>query len=299
MKPHVSRSLSSLSAWVFGLATSVLLISIWGRAVVVDADELSSNLRPISQSEEVSGRFTDWMAQQLVESGIPEEQAESAAEVSVTLPTVENAIGNLVEDVVLAAASPDPGPRAVDVSGALAPAVPDVTRAVVAAGVPVTEEQVGAVVSGLDPLVIRQPGEPPVIGQASPVAGKLAVATVVALAAQVVFGSIYVLLGENRLNAAKTLFTRFALGGISFAVLLKLGSWVADPEGGRAPVSQSISLVADSKWALPAVLGVGAGVAAVFFWMARISSTRAGTKPAAIQAEATPSRVSAAKRRAG
>ncbi|REK12612.1 MAG: hypothetical protein DWQ40_11030, partial [Actinobacteria bacterium] len=75
---------------MFGLATSVLLISIWGRAVVVDADELSSNLRPISQSEEVSGRFTDWMAQQLVESGIPEEQAESAAEVSVTLPTVEN-----------------------------------------------------------------------------------------------------------------------------------------------------------------------------------------------------------------
>lgn len=298
MRPRTTRTLSSLSAWVFGLATSVLLLSVWGRAVVVDTDALTTNLRPMSQSEEVSGRFTDWMTQQLVESGIPEAQAETASETAVATPAVESALGNLVEQVVIAAAAPGTDGSVVDVAGVLTPTIPAVTGAVVAAGVPATETQVAAVITGLDPLVIRQAGEPPIVGQESPIAGRLALATVLAVVAMIVFGALYVLVSANRVNAARTLSMRFGLGGISFAVLLKLGSWILDPEGGRAPVSASIALIADSKWALPAIIGAGAGLAGIFFWLAKLTSrpaARAQVRPAA----ASPTTSGAARRRAG
>jgi hypothetical protein len=81
-----------------------------------------------------------------------------------------------------------------------------------------------------------------------------------------VLGHGVVYLSEDRLSAVRSLLTRVALGGLSFAIFLKLGSWVLDPSGGRAPVQASISAVAGSKWAVPLALAlVAAAIAGVVY----------------------------------
>lgn len=279
MNPGLTRFLSSLSAWVFGLATTVLLLSFWGRAVVVDTDELADNVAPLSESEEVTGRFSDWMTTQLVDSGVPHYEAGEAATLSLFTPEMKQALASLVLEVVDAAAEPDPGGTAVDMASIFAPTVPAVTASLASQGIPAPEAQVGAVVAGLDPLVIREPGVEPIVGPASPVARRLGIASVLAAVALVVFGAIYVLVAGNRMRAMRTLSTRFAVGALTFALLLKLGSWVLDPGGGRAPVSESVSELANSKWLIPAFIGVAASLAALFFWVIRSAKPVAANPP--------------------
>lgn len=279
MNPGLTRFLSSLAAWVFGLATTVLLLSFWGRAVVVDTDELADSVAPISESEEVTGRFSDWMTTQMVDSGVPEEMAGEAATLSLFTPEVKQALASLVGEVVIAAAEPAPEGTAVDMAEIFAPTVPAVAASLASQGIPAPEAQVAAIVDGLDPLVIREPGEEPIVGPASPVARRLGIASVLALVAMVVFGAMYVLVADNRVKAMRTLSTRFAVGALTFALLLKLGSWILDPGGGRAPVSESISELADSKWLIPAFIGVAASIAALFFWLIRSTKPVAANPP--------------------
>ena len=269
MSHKTNRILTSLAAWVFGLATSILFISLWGRAVVIDTDELGDSLRPMSQSEQVAGAFSEWMTTELVESGVPVETAEEATDAALVGEGVSVALEDLVVEVVDAAASDNAAGAVVDVASTLQPAVPSVTAALVGSGMNITESQVSSVIAGLDPLVIRRPGEPPVIGTSSSLATRLGTAAILAVLFQVIFGSVYVLTASDRLKRARTLLSRFALTGLSFAVLLKLGSWMLDPEGGRAPVSESLSLLANSKWALPAVIGAVGAVAAFMVWLVR------------------------------
>lgn len=279
MKPGPARFLSSLSAWVFGLATTVLLLSLWGRAVVVDTDELADSVAPLSESEEVTGRFSDWMTDQLIESGVSEPQAGDAASLALFSPEVKQALDSVVGEVVIAAAEPDPEGTVVDMATIFSPTVPAVTASLASQGIPAPEAQVAAIVAGLDPLVIREAGEEPIVGPASPVAMRLGIASVLAVAAQAVFGATYVLVADNRVTAMRTLSTRFAVGALTFALLLKLGSWVLDPGGGRAPVSESLSELADSKWLIPAFIGLAASIGALFFWLIRSAKPVAANPP--------------------
>lgn len=261
------------------MATTVLLLSFWGRAVVVDTDGLADLLAPLSESEEVTGRFSDWMTDQLVESGVSQPQAGDAAALALFTPEVKQALDSLVGEVVIAAAEPAPEGTAVDMATIFAPTVPAVTASLASQGIPAPEAQVAAIVDGLDPLVIRAAGDEPIVGPASPVARRLGIASVLAVAAQVVFGAMYVLVADNRVRAMRTLSTRFAVGALTFALLLKLGSWVLDPGGGRAPVSESLSELADSKWLIPAFIGLAASIGALFFWLIRSAKPVAANLP--------------------
>jgi hypothetical protein len=273
------RFTSSLSAWAFGLATTVLLLSLWGRAVVVDTAGLSDNLRPLSESDEVTGRFSDWMTNQLIDSGVPQPQAGEATQLALSTPEVKLALATLVGEVVDAASAQDEA--AVDMASILSPAVPAVSSSLASQGVPTTEAQVGSIVAGLDPLVIREQGEEPFVGPVSPVASRLGAASLLAIVGQVIVGAIYVIAAGSRVSAMKTLLTRFAVGGLTFALLLKAGSWALDPGGGRAPVSESLSLLADSKWLVPGSIGVAAAIGALFFWLIRATGGRT-SRPAAV-----------------
>jgi hypothetical protein len=97
-------------------------------------------------------------------------------------------------------------------------------------------------------------------------------------------GSAYVAMSKDRTRAVRSLLTRFALGALSFAVLLRIGSWLVDPEGGRAPFRESFALLADSKWGVPLNFGLVASGAAVLAWMWRrrvrpMAGSRPGHEP--------------------
>lgn len=272
----MKRVMEGASGWLFGLAVTLLLISIWGRAIVIDTDALAENLSPLSQSVAVVDQFADWLGSELTGAGVDAALAEEAVKSTLAGSVVDDALDDLVLEVVFSAATADPGGASVDVASILAPAVPEIAVSLTSAGVPVTEGQVEEVVEGLDPLVIIEPGQAPPVGPESPIATRLGTATVLALVVMVVAGSISITAASDRIGAARKLLIRVALSGLTFGLLLKLGSWILDPGRGRAPVSQALSGLAEAKWLVPvSVAGLAAALAGLT-WL-----IRRGVKPEA------------------
>lgn len=251
------------AAWLFGLSTTIFMIAVWGRAVVVDVDDLEAAASPLSDSERVVELFSGWLDNELVEAGVDAMTADLVVEDLIARSALGEAFGEFVGEFVGAAADPTPGGGAVDVAGILEPSVPEIGASLAAADVPVTESQVADVVSGLDPLVVREPGSRPYIGPDSSAAGRLGTAAVLSLLVMGITGWIAAAASEDRLAAVRALLNRVALGALTFSILLKAGSWVLDPEGGRAPLAESVSIVADSKWLVPLTVALGAATAAL------------------------------------
>jgi hypothetical protein len=266
-----------VAGWVFGLAATVLLGGIWGRAVVVDTGELADSLSPLAASELVAGRISAWLETELTTAGLGEAEAAAVAGRVLAHPGVGPVVEQLVAEGVEAAATGDPDGRSVDVAGILTPASGQITSGLNEAGVPVTAEQVVTALSRLDPVIIRDPADRPLIGAASPLATSLGTAAILGAVLMVLSGSAYIVMSRDRVRALRSLVTRFALGALSFAVILRIGSWLVDPEGGRAPFRESVALLANSKWMVPMTIGLVAAGAAFALRVARRAVRPAAT----------------------
>jgi hypothetical protein len=252
-----------VAGWVFGLASTVLLVGIWGRAVVVDTSELAHTLSPLAAGDMVSDRLTTWLEAELVEAGVEGVGASVAADQVLAHPSVGPVLEQLVAEGVEAAASADPTGASVDVAAILLPASGQITTGLNEAGVPVSTEQVEAALTQLDPLVVRDASDRPFVGASSPLAANLGTAAMLGALLMLLSGTAYVAMSRDRMRGFRALLTRFALGALSFAVLLRLGSWLVDPEGGRAPFRESFALLANSKWLVPLTIGLVAMAAAI------------------------------------
>jgi hypothetical protein len=259
----------SSAAWFFGLASTVLLVALWGRAVVVDTGQLAESLAPLAGTEAVVGRFSTWLVDELIQAGLDPITAEGAADNVLDDPAVSQALAGLLGEIVQAAASPNPGGSTVDARSAISPAVPDIAIRLQELGVPVSEQQLAAAVTDLDPIVVLRPTTAPYVGPASETASKLGVAVVLALTVMVITTWVYVAASDDPRKAFRSLLTRFSLGALSFAIFLRIGGWVLDPGGGRAPVAEALGLLAVSKWLLPLGMGLAAAWGAVGFWLFR------------------------------
>ena len=126
-------------------------------------------------------------------------------------------------------------------------------------------ERVEAALAQLDPLVIRDPADQPFVGASSPLAANLGTAAMLGAVLMLFAGAAYIVMSMDRMRAFRALLTRFALGALTFAVLLRIGSWLVDPEGGRAPFRESFALLANSKWMVPLTIGLVTMAAAIVF----------------------------------
>ena len=266
----------SALGWAFGMSVSILFLSLWGRAVVVDTDTLAESLSPLAGSSVVVDYVGDWMADELVDSGADPQLVDPAVDYFFGTSSTARTLDQFAEEVVYAAASSDPAGATIDMRALVYPAVPDVTMGLNGLGYPVTEAGVSDVVAQLDPLVIRQPGSEALVGPSSPTATRLGTAAFIAFIAILAFGTAFVSLSEDRVTAIRSLLTRVAVGGLSFAVFLRVGSWVLDPAGGRAPVPETLSGLAGSKWAVPLQVAAVAGTIAGMIYLARMGLKRAG-----------------------
>jgi len=258
-----------VAAWVFGLAATVLLVGIWGRAVVVDTNELAETLSPLAASDTVAEGISNWLESELVGIGLDGPGASVAADEILAHPAVGPVLEQLVARGVEAAASADPTGATVDVAAILLPASGQITAGLNEAGVPVQTSQVEAALAGLDPLVIRDAADRPFIGASSPLASNLGIAAMLGAGLMVVSGVAYVVMSHDRMRSLRGLLTRFALGALSFAVMLRIGAWLVDPAGGRAPFRESFALLADSKWMVPLTFGLVSLGAAAVAWLLR------------------------------
>ena len=267
------------AGWVFGLALSVLLISVWGRAVVSDSEALGEALSPLAGSSAIAGQFADWMGEEMSTSGVTETEADQLVMAMLDDSVVDDALDRLVAAVVEAAATPGVAGASVDVAEAVSPAIPEVTAQLASSGVHVSENDVRRSLDRLGPLVIREPGVAPAIGPESPVAARLGAASVLALIVMSLAAWAYARSKGDRIAAVRSLLTRIALSALSFGLMLRLGSWVLDPSGGRAPVTEAIAGVAGAKWTTPVVIGLVAAAAASGIWLARRRVRRVAVSP--------------------
>lgn len=270
---------NSSAAWAFGFSVTILFIALWGRAVVVDTETLGESLKPLSGSVFVMDVFEDWMADELGDAGYAPEIAEPAVDLLFESSATAGALDDFVGEVVDAAASPDPAGSSVDMASLLGPAVQEVTQGLNDLGIPADQSEVATTVAALDPLVIREPGSSTLVGPESPAAARLGTAAVFAILGMVAFGYLAVVSSYDRIAAVRGLFTRVAVGGFGFALLLLIGSWITDPDGGRAPLAETASAVAGSKWMVPFQIGAVAAAVALSIYLIRRGLTRGAASP--------------------
>jgi hypothetical protein len=258
--------------WAFGMSVTILLFSLWGRAVVIDTDTLAESLSPLAGTSIVSDMLGEWMADEMVEAGADPDLVEPTIDYYFQSSGVGDALDQLVVEMVYAAGSTGPEAATIDMAALVRPSVPELALGLSQMGYEMSQEEVAAIVAQFDPLVIRQPGADPIIGPSSPTASRLGTAALLALIAMIAFGAGFAFMSEDRIWAVKSLLTRVAVGGLSFAVFLRVGSWVLDPAGGRAPVQRTISELARSKWLVPLEVALVAAVAAggIYFWRRRV-----------------------------
>lgn len=274
----------SVVGWAFGFCLTVLLIALWGRSVVADADTLAESMTPLSGSAVVGEAFAGWMAEELVDSGYLRDVVDPAVDSVMASSATSSAMDSFVVEVVRAASSSDPEGSAVDVATLMKPTIPEVTEGLAGLGLPATESDVADVVAALDPMVIRGPGTTPLVGPESTTATRLGLAALLAATGMITFGYATVMSSEDRVAALRGLFSRVAVGGLGFAILLLVGSWITDPHGGRAPIRETISAITSSKWLVPLQVGLVAALAAgsIYFgrrWLRRVEASRSPVEP--------------------
>lgn len=239
--------------WVYGISITIFLVSIWGRAVVVDAGLLSDAASRMADSEFVAGRVAGWFDGALADAGLGGASEPISAAV-VALPEVRSATADLAGEMVEAAAEPSTGPVTVDIAAIYAPVVPAVASALGSAGIPIGEDQVAAVVNRLEPLVLSGSSGSALVGPRSGAARSLTVATLLALGVMILSGGMAVGLARHRRVMLKILLNRVAVSAFTYAVFLRLSAWVLDPGGGRATVGGAVSRVVGSKLWIPLVV---------------------------------------------
>lgn len=251
--------------WLYGISITIFLFSIWGRAIAADTDLLSDAAGQAADSEMVSSQVEAWFEGAFAGAGLGQ-RSGSLSEVIVALPEVRSATAEVVGELVRAAAESSNGPVIVDVAIAYRPAVPAVASALASAGVPVGEEQVGAVVSELEPIVFENEAERPPIGPRSDTARSLTLATLVALGAMVATGGAAVMASSDSRYMFRSLLNRLAVSGFTYFVFFQISAWVLDPRGGRATVRGGIAEVVGAKLWIPLLIAV---IAAIAGWMVR------------------------------
>jgi hypothetical protein len=271
------------------MAVSILFLALWGRAVVADTETLSDSLSPLARSGVVTDFVADWMAEELTESGADPATVRPTVDFFFESSSVGATVDQLVGEVVYAAATSSPEGSRIDMAALIGPTVPELTMGLAGMGYPVAESEVADVVADLDPLIIRQPGSDAMVGPNSPTAARLGTAALLATLAIIVFGFGVVALSEDRVGAVRGLATRVAIGGLGFAVFLRLGAWVLDPSGGRAPVRATLSELASSKWMVPLEVAVVAAAIAATIYVGRRWLRRRGGFPSE-DGSATPLR---------
>lgn len=273
------KPLAGAVGWAFGLCVTILFVSLWGRAVVIDTDSLAESVSPLARSELVAGTLTEWLIEQLAEAGLDPALSDPVTGYVEESPVVASALESVVTDIVYAAASQDPDAASVDVGASLAPVVPKIAADLGAQGVPVSESAMDRLIANLDPLNVRDAQAAPVVGAGSPTASRLGVAALLAALGITVLGWAQIALEDDPAKTLRALLTKIALSGLSFAVFLRVGSWALDPSGGRAPVRESLSNLARSQWMVPLEVALYAGLAAmVIFVLRRIFKRGAGTQ---------------------
>lgn len=245
--------------WLFGLSASILLGSLWGSAVTGSRGTVAQVMRDVATEQVVQERIAGWIAEGLDSVGVINSLDTATVDRLLAMPETGQVVDNLTDQIVEAMFAPVGATARVDPASALLPVVPQIVPVLAEAGLPADERSVTALVSRIEPIPLNGGGEVAVTSAATRVSAALSLAALVAGLAALLFGGGAVLISPDRRAAIRNLGYRLMLTSLSLAVMLRLGSWIADPAGGASPWRTGLSTILGSFTYVP-LLAAAAGL---------------------------------------
>ncbi len=264
---RVRSATLAMSLWLFGIFTTLVLVGVWGRAVTSDRVTLTDSTELLLASDLVSDRFEAWLTDGVAASlsVAPAELAPAVAMVTDS-PEMDAAVRLAADEAVTSALSPPGTAPTVDLHPAAVALVPAVSRALATAGIDVAPEVVQSMMGDTDLELSAAPGSW-ASGAALRATAALTSVLVLGLVGMTATGGLAVWSSEDRVSRVRSLAWRLALSSITFALMLRLGSWAVDPTGGRSPAAGAASVLLGSNGHTPLLMGAGAtGVALAARW---------------------------------
>lgn len=260
--PSRTRAISlAVVLWAFGLATTTLLVGVWGRSVANDTSTLTASALAALDPDTVAAQVSEWVASEA--AGIPGVESTIT---EIVIQGVTNsaaarvAIESIVTDVIDAAAAPSGSSAVIDVAAAIEPLRPTVIESMQAAGFEASPAEVDGFLRRIEGLVLTSARQSASSGAISSARSTLTTVMVVGAAGLVMFGAAAVRLSEDRSRMLRSLANRLILSTLTFALFLRIGAWAVDPGGGRSPLRESGAVLLSSNVAV--LLGIAsAGVA--------------------------------------
>jgi hypothetical protein len=268
----------SVALWTFGLATSLFLLGMWGRTVVVDSHTLESSARTIIDADLAAGRINTWFEEGLASAAdLDSDTARSVVSSIESRPEYRQAVDVIVGAFVDTLFATDGDNGRVDLDAALSPLVPIVASELAQRDVPV---EVDRIEDALDDAGIIELDS----GEAASIAAVVTDArifltevVVVSLLAMFITALIAVSLATERLVMVRQLSTRVMVAAVSYAMILRIAGWALDPRRGRSPIVGGTAMIFSSNSQVFLFFaGIAAGIAALGYWLA------ARNRPAAV-----------------
>ncbi len=268
--------------WAFGLATTTLLVGVWGRSVTGATATLSESALAALDPDIVADQIAGWLASEASSlPGVPEPTVEAVVRSVADSPQARVAIESVVTDVVAAAAAPAGSETVIDVAAAIEPLRPVLIAALEQAGVEASAAEVDGFLRQIGQLVLSSVEHNAPAGSIATARSTLTTVMLVGAAGLAVFGVAALRLSDDRSRMMRSLANRLIVSSLTFALFLRIGAWAVDPRGGRSPLRESGAiLLASNTTTVLMIAAAGVVVSgAMTLGIRRVKSRRVGWEP--------------------
>jgi len=234
--------------WAFGLATTMLLVGLWGRAVTHDVPTVQEAARSAVDAEVAGDRIYSWIEEGVASSAeVDPAAAERLVSELKEHPEVEAAVGSMVDEFIGALFTSDGGSTSIELTETLAPVVPLVASVLAANEIPIDVGELNVALEDAESIGLTTGDLATAARVVEDARSLLSLVVALAAIAMGVAGVIAVGLSESRLAMVRLLATRTVLSALSFAVLFRIGSWALDPDRGGSPIARGGSVLLGSN----------------------------------------------------
>lgn len=230
----------SVVLWAFGLATTTLLVGVWGHSVTSDATTLSESALAALDPDTVSGQIAAWMEREAGSlPGVPRATIASVIQGVASSPPARVALESVVADIIGASAAPAGSETMIDVASAIEPLRPVLVASLEESGIPASPAEVDGFLRQIDGLVLTSQARTGATGAISMARSTLTTVMLVGASGLIVFATLALRLSDDRSRMLRSLANRLVVSSLTFALFLRIGAWAVDPRGGRSPLRAS------------------------------------------------------------
>ncbi|GBE25884.1 hypothetical protein BMS3Bbin02_02174 [bacterium BMS3Bbin02] len=247
----------STALWIFGIFTTIVLASLWGRAVSGDTDTLAAATREMVNADTVSSRIEDWLSAGLDSATrLSRPEAALAVEWVRDDPVFAAALDEVVVQLVTASLAEPGTVTQVDVVSALEPLVIRIVDELNDRDISVDRRDVLRILDRVGVLTLTTEVASGAAAAVSSATVLLTKALALGALGLLVSGGAAVALADDRFGMVRHLLFRLVLSGTTFLVMLRIGAWVLDPRRGRSALAAGGSTILASNSGVVALFTV-------------------------------------------